>query len=281
MVDRFLVPTDGSGPATAALELALRIASATTTVYVLCVDEPDTDAGPEPDAILADARETTATTGTEVVTDLERGEPRERILEYADAHDVDLIVVGSHGRQEIAPLILGRVAEGVVRNASAPVLVVRASDDIRRVYPYERVLVPTDGSDHANAALELAIEIAAEAGATLQLLSIVPLAPFEDDAEADRVVDRLEENARSVLDAAAERATARGVDVRTTVEVGSVHGEIANYAEATGVDLLVMGAHGHGGDDRDLLGSVTERVLRIAPAPVLTVRVTEPRGDGE
>lgn len=283
MFDRLLVPTDGSGPAAAALELAARIASETATVHVLHVSEPsaDGDAGSDgvleqtPEEILTDARGSIATAGTSVLTAVREGAPREQILEYVDAHDIEIVSIGSHGRRETESLVLGSVTEGIVRDAPVPVLVVRASDDIRHVYPYKRILVPTDGSDHANVALKQGIETAAEMEATLHLLSVVTVTRYGTDPETDRLVEHLEENARAVLETAAAKAAAKGVDVHTAVEVGSTYGEISRYAETNGIDLLVMGTHGRTGADRELLGSVTERVLRTAPAPVLTVRPPE------
>ncbi|NUB93555.1 universal stress protein [Haloterrigena sp. SYSU A121-1] len=286
MYDRLLVPTDGSGPANAALELAGRIASPTATLHVLVVTgaEDDCDGGPRDasertvDELLDDARETVTADVEAVITEERRGDPGERILEYVEAADIEIVVVGAHGRRVADPVVLGRVTEGVVRDAPVPVLVARASDDIRTLYPFERVLVPTDGSDHARAALDLGIELAAETGATLHLLSVVDATGYGTGSESAALIDRLEENATRELEAAAERAaTDGGVDVRTTVVRGSVHRAISAYAEANDVDLLVMGTHGRS-DDGELPGSVTERVLRTAPAPVLTVRVRETNG---
>ena len=292
MFDRLLVPTDGSGPATAALELATRIASTSATIHLLFVsegtddgDETDGDhlgvSAPTGDEILANARGVATTAGASIVSDVRRGNPRERILEYATTHDIDLIAMGSHGRRRVGRLALGTETQGVVRDASVPVLVVRASDDIRTVYPYQRMLVPTDGSDHADAALDLGLEVAAETGARLDLLSVVSVTRYGADTETDRLIDRLEDNARAALEAMAANVAANSVDVRTAVAVGTVHREIAAYAEEEHVDLLVMGTHGRsdGDRDRELPGSVTERVLRTAPTPVLTVQAagaTEP-----
>jgi len=91
--------------------------------------------------------------------------------------------MGSHGRREAEPFVLGRVTEGVVRNAPVPVLVVRASDDIQSRYPFDRVLVPTDGSEHARIAVERGVEIAAETGAVLHLLSVVNVTRYGTDSK--------------------------------------------------------------------------------------------------
>ena len=281
MYDRLLVPTDGSGRANAALELASRVASPTTTIHVLVVPDGDHD-GSSPDAldrtareILADARATAAADVETVVTKEQYGDPRDRILEYIASVGIELVVMGAHGRREAEPVVLGRVTEGVVRHAPVPVLVVRASDDIQSRYPFDRVLVPTDGSEHARVAVERGVEIAAETGAAIHLLSVVNITRYGTDSETDALVDRLEEKAKCDLEAAAEGVAVDGVNVRTAVTVGTVAVEISTYAETEDIDLLVMGTHGRSDSDRELLGSITERVLRTAPAPVLTVRARE------
>ena len=293
MFGRLLVPTDGSGPATAALELATKVASPSATVHLLYVSEVDEIAdfvggdfvgGDQVDAsertadeILTSASELATVAGTSVVREIRRGSPRDRILEYAASHDIEIIVMGSHGRRRVGRLALGTETQGVVRDASVPVLVVRASDDVRKIYPFERVLVPTDGSDHANAALEIGIQTAAETGAALDLLSVVSVTRYGAGVETDQLIDHLQKNARIALESTAENATEEGIDVRTAVTVGTVHREISAYAESEDADLLVMGTRGRSEIDRDreLIGSVTERVLRTAPAPVLTVRAPQ------
>jgi nucleotide-binding universal stress UspA family protein len=288
MFDRLLVPTDGSGPATAALELATKISSAAATVHLLYVSEVDKTAdfvdGDQlgasermGDEILADASELATTAGTSVVREIQRGSPRDRILEYAASHDIEIIVMGSHGRRRSGRLALGTETQGVVRDASVPVLVVRASDDIRNIYPFKRILVPTDGSEHANAALDLGIQTAADTGAALDLLSVVSVTRYGVDTETDQLLDRLAKHAQTALEEAAAKAADEGIDVRTAVTNGTVHREISAYAESEGIELLVMGTHGRSEIDREreLIGSITERVLRTAPEPVLTVRAPE------
>ncbi|WP_126664333.1 universal stress protein [Haloterrigena salifodinae] len=284
MYDRLLVSTDGSGPANAALELAGRIASPSATIHVLVVseDENDRDDGPRDvsdrtaDEILNDARESVTADVKAVVTEQRRGDPRERILEYVETADVEIVVMGAHGRRVAEPVVLGRVTESIVRDAPVPVLVARASDDIRGLYPFEQILVPTDGSEHARAALELGVALAAETEATLHLLSVVGATRYGLGSESTALLNQLEEKATRELEAAAESAAdGAGIDVRTTVNRGSIHRAISAYAEANDVDLLIMGTHGQSEGDRELPGSVTERVLRTAPAPVVTVRARE------
>ncbi|ELY52514.1 universal stress protein [Natronolimnohabitans innermongolicus] len=272
MFDRILVPTDGSGPANAALEYAGEIAAVeATTVHVLHVRDPDADPA-DVEALLEDSREWASETDGPIVDSVETGEPRDAILEAAAEHDVDAIVMGTRGRQGVGRLILGSVTESIVRDAPVPVLVVRGAADVRRRYPLETIVVPTDGSGHASAALERALTVANHHDATVHLLSVVDVTPAAIDERDDLRLDRLERHAQSVVGEEAAGADRAGIETETAVKYGSAHRTIRSYVDDVEADLLVMGTHGRSGLDRLLLGSVTERVLRQATVPVLTVR---------
>ncbi len=136
----------------------------------------------------------------------------------------------------------------------------------------DRVLVPTDGSDAATAALEHAIALAAEDGATVHVLFVVDegaAASTGDDAE---VLEAIERQGETIVAEAGELATGRGVDVVEAVEHGDPQIEILAYADREDLDMIVMGTQGRRGLRRLLLGSVTEGVLRLSEVPVLTLR---------
>ncbi|ELZ13386.1 UspA domain-containing protein [Haloterrigena salina JCM 13891] len=135
---------------------------------------------------------------------------------------------------------------------------------------YQDVLIPTDGSDGTRQSIDHGMAIAQQFGATIHALSVVPEGPLgtlQSDtaiAAADRAVERVE-----------REATRKGVEVVTAVEQGVPHEEILEYADEHDVDMIVMGTQGRTGLDRVLVGSVTERVVRMADVPVVTVRLTE------
>ncbi|NKE37400.1 universal stress protein [Natronococcus sp. JC468] len=279
MFDRILVPVDGSDPATAALEHALEIAAdhnaTVTLLYVADTNEPSqTRVGTdvvdvlerEGDEIVSSARERAAARDVPATTDVVQGAPHDAIVDYAERKDIDLVAMGTHGRDGLERQVVGSVAERVLNAASMPVLTVRATDD-PPTYPYESILVPVDGSDHATAALRLGAAVAERGGAGLSLLSVLDdqlLGSLTGDAER-------ESRARDVLEDAESTANDEGVDdVTTAVESGSVPREITAYAEDSGNDLIVMGTHGRTGLDERFLGSISERVVRTAPVPVLT-----------
>ncbi|WP_254530425.1 universal stress protein [Natrinema gelatinilyticum] len=286
MLARILVPIDGSDPSNAALGHALDIAAERgATVHLLNVTDTnqpsltrlDGDVREQEGAeIVSAAVEMAERRGVSVVTDVIQGDPRSVIVEHATADDFDLVVMGAHGRRGLEEYVLGSTTDYVVNRSEVPVLTARSADDVTLTYPYTDILVPTDGSDHATEALELGATFAKRTGARLHLLSVVDELPEVIDAGSAELPAQLEENVQNVLDEAKATAEAAGIeDVTTTLETGSMPREVTAYANSQGIDLVVMGTHGHTGLDRHLLGSFTERVIQTSPVPVLTTRRAE------
>ena len=146
-----------------------------------------------------------------------------------------------------------------------------------------RILCPIDFSDHSRRALDHAVAIARWYGSTVTALHVFPLAPvmayppgapgYEPFVLTSVDRSRLLEDMKSFI--AAESAP--GVSLDAVIRQGSAATEILDHAGALPADLLVIGTHGRSGFERLLLGSVTERVLRKATCPVLTV----PRGQAD
>ncbi len=137
---------------------------------------------------------------------------------------------------------------------------------------YATVLIPTDGSETATVSVDHAVELARQYGATLHGLYVVDTAAVGSDLDAAMIQDALESRGESVLGEFEETATAAGVEgVETAIRSGAPHRAILSYADEHDVDLIVMGTHGRRGLRRYLLGSVTEKVVRLADVPVLTV----------
>lgn len=145
MYDTIVVPTDGSEGAAAAAEHAVDIAGRyDATLHALYVVDVGAlsygSAGVEVGAIetgmreagaaaVADVAEVTEAAGVECVTEVVEGVPHAAIVEYAEDRDADLLVMGTHGRTGIDRLLLGSVAEKVVRSSDVPVLTVRTPAD--------------------------------------------------------------------------------------------------------------------------------------------------------
>ncbi|WP_418280789.1 universal stress protein [Halorubrum sp. DTA98] len=141
---------------------------------------------------------------------------------------------------------------------------------------YDDILFPTDGSDGADVALDHAIEHALTYDATLHVLYVVEETYPAVEAGPPSVLAALEKEGEDALERARSRAKAAGVEsIRGSVDGGSPYRHILEYVDEHGIDLIVMGTHGRRGVDRFLLGSVTEKVVRTADCPVLTVRAQE------
>jgi nucleotide-binding universal stress UspA family protein len=138
---------------------------------------------------------------------------------------------------------------------------------------YKTVLVPTDGSDEVDRALEHALRIATDHGATVHALYVVDgrvLKAASEDRES--VAADLHRQGKDAVGRVAARATDAGVDCITTVREGTPDVTIRDYADEVNADVVVMAPRGLTGRDRlRSLGSVTERVVTSAERPVFVV----------
>lgn len=149
-----------------------------------------------------------------------------------------------------------------------------------------RILHPTDFSECATHAERFAVRLARDLKAEIVLLQVLVEAPLYGEGllnirEAQRVYDAQRKWAEETLEArAAQLRQVDGVAARWALPVGVPFTEIVKAAEQEVADMIVMGTHGRSGLNRLLLGSVAERVIRLAPCPVITVRQPneEPRG---
>ncbi len=147
----------------------------------------------------------------------------------------------------------------------------------------KKVLVPLDGSELAERALEPAFEIARAGRGEVILLSVPVYQPIMAPSAAnyglavpEPVSDVDREKVEKYLQAVKETRKHLAGAMDTVVREGDVAGNIVDLAVERGVDLIVMTTHGYSGFTRWMLGSITERVLRSAPCPVLVMRCAEP-----
>jgi universal stress protein A len=143
------------------------------------------------------------------------------------------------------------------------------------MYPPRLILVPTDFSDHARAALHLASAIARSSGAQVLLIHVDP-PPLVHGEVVDRRTPDYRANLRQLIDQVRLPDAAVSVD-RILLE-GVPADEIVGLATDRSCDLIVMGTHGRGGLMHAVLGSIAEQVIRTAPCPVLTVRFPQAGG---
>jgi len=292
MYDTILVPTDGSEHAVRAAEHGRYLADRfDATVHVLSVADVEGaagvfDIGVEEELVTRledqgqeaiDAVEA-ALDSERVTTALVRGEPSEAILDYAAEHDAGLIAMGTHGRTGLDRYVTGSVTERVVRRAEVPVLTVRATERSGIDGDYEEILVPTDGSEPAAAAVEPGLAIAEATGARVHVVHVVNVGSVALSPEyttPGELLDRLEAAGRATTERIATQARERGLEAVTEVLEGMPARDLLAYADEQGVDLIAMGTAGRTGVGRYLLGSTTERIIRHAEMPVLAVNARE------
>jgi len=298
MFDSILVPTDGSEHATRAAEHGAALARAfSASLHVMAVIDTRTAGGPFSggdfedetlDRMTADAEDTvTAITDTvdaagTIQTTIRTGNPAEEICAYRDDHYIDLIAMGTHGRTGVGRYLAGSVTESVVRQADVPVFTVRATEQSRETDTYDDILVPTDGSTAATAAVEPACEIAAQFDSRLHALNVVNLGDVATGSEytlPTDLIDTLEAQGEKVTERIAARARESGVETVTQVVDGFPAADILDYAEENDIDLIVMGTAGRTGLNRFIMGSTTERLIRHADMPVLAVNARDQRVD--
>ncbi|WP_227379781.1 universal stress protein [Haladaptatus halobius] len=142
---------------------------------------------------------------------------------------------------------------------------------------YNRILLPTDGSETADRAVEEAIDAAKKYDAAFHALYVVDqTAPVLNVRGSDASLDRLEAEGEEVVDETIERADQAAVaSVTGSVRRGEPAQTILDYIDTHDIDLVVMGTHGRSGLDRHLLGSVAEKVVRHSDTSVLMVRRTD------
>ena len=293
-IEDILFPTDFSEPAKRALPHALMMATkcdARITVLhvrVLFEDDPNQpqyhffEEGKYADYIEGQLEEIRQkfTPDHSVSTATVRGiSPAAGILDYLEQNPVDAVVMGTHGRSPLGRFFLGTVTEKVVRHAPCAVLTVAHHRmNYRNIPDYRKILAPFDFSEYSVKALLKARALALKYQADLQVLHVLApqLQPFFYELwKISNVADlpKFEANAKRALAKSLGKLGLKGLKVH--VEDGTGDGRaseiIVKFAEENLVDLIVMGTHGLTGIERVLLGSTTERVVRTAPCPVLTV----------
>jgi nucleotide-binding universal stress UspA family protein len=202
-----------------------------------------------------------------------RGEPVEKITELAEDLDVDLVVVGSRGLGTVRRSTTGSVSEGVVRDASRPVLVVRGGES---AWPPARVVVGEDFSEDSEAAARLAASIGRLYAARTILVHAYPLLELGSKVPASSVfwINGEVRTARRTLELLAREIEEEvGETPEARVAIGAAAGCILEAAtESTEPTLVVVGSRGLGVLERFRVGSVSTRVMREAEGPVLVYR---------
>jgi nucleotide-binding universal stress UspA family protein len=208
------------------------------------------------------------------------------VVLQADQLSADLVVIGTHGRSGFDRLMLGSVAEKVLRSSRVPVMTVppHVPDAVPLGRdPFRRILYATDFSAGSDVALRYAASLAPHAAAQLTVIHVVE--PFS--VGPDPIVGStfniaayhaaLERDAKERLRTTVPESIRLACDTDDVVVTGKPYVEILRLAATRHIDLIVMGVHGRNALDRWVFGSTTEHIVRRAGCPVLTVRVEDDR----
>jgi nucleotide-binding universal stress UspA family protein len=209
---------------------------------------------------------------------VQQGDPVGIILIHASSRGCDLIVLGTHNRTGFARLRSGSVAEGVIRRAACPVLVVPvAADGVDRHHAgaFGHVLCPIDFSEASTAALKHALRVVHETKGRLTLMHVLPnLDPMTRYASHVGGVDYgswLQRDAWQRLQECVPLELRAGIDLRARVVTGAPAEHIATVSREIGANLIVMGVTARGTIGRRALGSTAGRVIRSGGRPVLAI----------
>lgn len=326
MFRRILVPLDGSSLAEQALPLAARLAKVSGgTITLLHSSNLALEYGPYPaqpfaytesmlEADIAQAQlyldniaHTPALKDIKVHKEAMSGEAAQRILDFAQSDDADLIIICSHGRTGFKRWAMGSIAQKVARYSTKPVLIVNSghttlpSTTMASTYPIS-VLVGLDGSSLAETVLLPAAQLSAALNASgkgsLHLLRVVEIIQ-EMRAEAAATITEMNEQtvavARTYLHKVEHRLQSGDLamfhlnvtsSIATSYDAADILVREAEQGERCddgteheGYAIIALATHGRGGLQRWVMGSVAERVLGSTKLPMLIVRSTEGEAD--
>ena len=213
-----------------------------------------------------------------ITTEIKRGiSAAPAILEYASDNNIDLIVMGTHGRRGLGHLLLGSAAEEVVRLAPYPVFTIRELKEPKSVMKVNNILVPVDFSNHSQKALSYASEIAQSYNAQLQVLHIIeetmyPAFSVTGKSSIFDLVPGIKDDSRKRIEKMLQEFVSDKLKSKVFVRGGRAANDIIKFAKENSTDLIVIATHGLTGLEHMLLGSVTEKVVRMAHCPVFTVK---------
>jgi nucleotide-binding universal stress UspA family protein len=290
-----LVPLDGSAFAEAALPLALALSKKTgAALHLVTVVEPipafayeewESAAREWSEEYIENVAERVgADTDAKVTTALHTGHVVETLLGDVIARKADLVVMATHGRGTLSRAWLGSVADAFMRQAEMPVLFVRPKEGepppTKAAAGFETILVPLDGSELSESALDHATDFGELFGSAYHLTRVVsypidiasPYLPATVQLNQNILADA-KAGAAEYLEGHAERMRRKGLRVTTSVAVDAQAGNgILLEADAVGCDLIAMATHGRKGVSRLVLGSAADKVLRGTHVPLLLHR---------
>ncbi|HEX9128980.1 MAG TPA: universal stress protein [Gemmatimonadaceae bacterium] len=295
-----MVPTDGSGFDREAIRVALRIAEgsdakvrlvrvlATGSFFGMAATAEGTAIAAEVvrserDTALSElyalAAECRVASTASITVDLHAGPIGDVLKGYAQRHDVDLIVISTHGRSGIARLSLGSVTDSLIRHTTIPVLVVKPPTSYLNphvIEAFRRIVVPLDGSTLAEQILPRVLELAKLEDAEITLLNVLLPHSYSQKEIVDPNLpwwDKDISQAQAYLFRIAARLRRNHVAVTTDIVIGeNVASSIGDFASRERADLIAIATHGRGGLARMIRGSVADAIMHSARMSMLVFK---------
>lgn len=216
------------------------------------------------------------------------GKANREIIDYSKKENIDLIAMVTHGKFGIRRWLLGSTADKVIREASKPVLLIRAGTPLatREKGIMNNILTPLDGSTLGEFILPhveaLATETSSKVTPEVTLLQVVSPAYYIPSGRtvtqvsySKAEIEQLKAKARSYLEEIGNRLKSKQIAVKYEVAIGDTAEKITEIACKINANLIVMSTHGYSGFSRLFLGSTTDRVLHHGNTPLLLVKPAE------
>jgi nucleotide-binding universal stress UspA family protein len=218
------------------------------------------------------------TSESKIIKVQERGySPSALILQYAQNNNIDLIVMGTHGRRGLGYLFLGSVAEEVTRFAKRPVYTIREEKPAIPVEKINRILVPVDLSKFSNQALVYANELCKDYDAQLDVIHVVedrihPALYATGKSSIFDFMPEIKKKSTGLIKKMIDEISGPKVKYKIKIVEGVPAREILKFTENNNVNMIVLTTHGASGLNQFFLGSVAEKIIRRSICPVFTIK---------
>jgi nucleotide-binding universal stress UspA family protein len=292
-----MVPTDGSGFDREAIRVALRMAERSNAkirlVRVLENDSilataaeadwtavSDESGRSERTCALSElytlAAECRSGCTAEITVDLHAGPVADVLQGYARRHDIDLIVMSTHGRTGVSRLSLGSVTDSLIRHTSIPVLVVKPAESYLHPqldHAFKKIVVPLDGSTLAEQVLPRVLTLAKLEGSEVSLVQVLVPKSYSQKEIPDPDLPWWD---KDVSVAQSYLLRRNGLSVTTDIVIGEdpAHA-IGDFASREKADLIAIATHGRGGVARMLRGSVADALMHSGRMSMLVLKPDE------
>jgi len=213
------------------------------------------------------------------------GYPAKEILQIVEDSKADMVVAATHTRSGIERLLLGSVSRKLMHTLTVPLLIVPGDitpEQLSR--PLEDVLIACDFSPDSANAVRWGIDFAQAFGAKLTMATVIEPSQLSqllklDPQKEHSMADKLQEDLHKKLLETVPENYRGAITPQTVVLAGQPHEELNKYAILNHMDLIVMGVHGRGLIENLLVGSTTDRLVRLGQFPVMAVRAKAPQED--